>query len=1114
MTHEIHGYCNLCRSRCGAVYSVAEGRLVAVSPDPDHPTGKALCPKGRAAPEIAHDPRRLTQPLRRTRPKGEDDPGFVPISWDEAMDEIAARIGGVREEAGAEAVAFAVTTPSGTPISDSIEWIERFVRSFGSPNTIYGTEICNWHKDVAHAFTFGHGIPTPDYAHADTILLWGHNPANVWLSQAERIASGRARGAKVICVDPGVTGNVLHADLQLKVRPATDAALALGLLHLMIARRSFDADFVRRWSNAPFLVRMDDGYFLRDEAGRAMVWRNDLGAAAAYDPATLMSEAQGRALALEGTFTIDGVACRPAFELLKQEVAQFTPERVAQETGLTIAEIEEAAAIIGASPRVAYYSWTGIGQQPNATQTERALAILYAFTGGYDRPGGNVLWSKQPVRAMNGFDLFPEGQREKALGIDAHPLGPPRHGWITSRDFCRSVLDGAPYRVRALFGFGTNLPVSQAGTARIAEALEALDFHVQCDRVMTPMARYADIILPVTAPWEHEALKAGFEITGEAEELVQLRAKMIEPPGECRSDTQIVFDLACRLGLGEAFFDGDIEAARDHQLAPIGLDCATLRAAPAGIRRPLVHAFEKYATTDTNGRPRGFATPTGRLEIYSEQFLAHGYPPLPRHVSRPAPDPAYPLALTCAKNGLYCHSQQRQIVSLRKRAPDPRVRLNPQTAAARGLARDAWVEIATAQGRARFRLTPDERVARDVAIAEHGWWQACPELGRAASSPFAADTGNYNALIGTGEVDPVSGSQGLRAAACEIRPIEGAPALWEGLRAMVVREIAREGDGVAAITLAPADGGLLPDFLPGQHIGVALSEDAPPGERRNYSLTGAQYRDGGCSLYRIAVKRIAGLVSPRLVTGLAPGDGVWITAPTGNFILPQAPDLPLVMIAGGIGITPFLGLLDRLGEHEFTAPVHLHFSCRAEDSALFGPVLEEAEARIPVLTLHVRRTGPSLAGDENAGQPRLSPHDIPAELIAGRARFYICGPEAMILAMREGLIGRGVPAFDIFSEVFATPAPDPEGEPAGPFAVRFARSGKTVEWDRSRGDLLQLAEANGIAIAAGCRVGQCEACMQTVLEGKVHHRTPVLDDAPGACLTCQAVPASDLVLDA
>ncbi|MFN5719881.1 MAG: molybdopterin-dependent oxidoreductase, partial [Bradyrhizobium sp.] len=188
MKQRISGYCTLCRSRCGAVTVVEDGRLVSVEVLNNHPTGGALCAKGRAAPEIVASPRRLTVPLKRTRPRGAADPGWVEGSWDEALTEIANRLGAIRAESGAEAVAFGVTTPSGTPMVDSFEWVERFIRGFGSPNLIYSVEICGWHKDFAHALTFGRGIGFPDYDNADAIILWGHNPARTWLAQATRIA--------------------------------------------------------------------------------------------------------------------------------------------------------------------------------------------------------------------------------------------------------------------------------------------------------------------------------------------------------------------------------------------------------------------------------------------------------------------------------------------------------------------------------------------------------------------------------------------------------------------------------------------------------------------------------------------------------------------------------------------------------------------------------------------------------------------------------------------------------------------------------------------------------------------------------------------------------------
>ena len=218
-TQTKQGYCTLCRSRCGTLNEVRDDMLVSVRPDASHPTGQAMCMKGKAAPELVHSPHRLRYPMRRTRPKTEADPGWVRIGWDEALAETAQRLGAIKAESGAESVVFAVTTPSGTPLTDSIDWIERFVRLFGSPNICYATEVCNWHKDFAHAFTFGCGMPAADYAQAELIVLWGHNPANTWLAQANAIGTGCAKGAKLIVVDPRPITLAKQADVWLGVRP-------------------------------------------------------------------------------------------------------------------------------------------------------------------------------------------------------------------------------------------------------------------------------------------------------------------------------------------------------------------------------------------------------------------------------------------------------------------------------------------------------------------------------------------------------------------------------------------------------------------------------------------------------------------------------------------------------------------------------------------------------------------------------------------------------------------------------------------------------------------------------------------------------------------------------
>ena len=133
-TRRVPAFCPLCASRCGCEALVEDGRLLAIEPDPAHPTGKALCAKGRASPALVEALDRLLYPVRRTRPKCDPDPGWRRISWDEALDETAAAMRRIASESGPEAVAFAVTTSSGTAISDAQPWVDRLINAFGSPN--------------------------------------------------------------------------------------------------------------------------------------------------------------------------------------------------------------------------------------------------------------------------------------------------------------------------------------------------------------------------------------------------------------------------------------------------------------------------------------------------------------------------------------------------------------------------------------------------------------------------------------------------------------------------------------------------------------------------------------------------------------------------------------------------------------------------------------------------------------------------------------------------------------------------------------------------------------------------------------------------------------------
>ena len=280
--------------------------VVALQPDPSHPTGKALCLKGKAAPEILDHPSRLLHPLRRTNPKESADPGWERITWDEALDAVAEQMMTYAASDGPESVAFSSSSPSTSAISDAVDWVQRLIRAFGSPNYCTYMELCGWGRYLAPLYTFGASVPgvyLPDLENAGCILFWGYNPSVARLAHATSTAAAVARGAKLIVVDPRKAGLAAKADHWLRVRPGADAALALSLTHVMIENGWYDADFVRDWTNAADVV--------------------------------------------EG---------RPVWELLAEHCADFPPEVAAEITGVPAADIIATARTLWETRPVAFYA--------------------------------------------------------------------------------------------------------------------------------------------------------------------------------------------------------------------------------------------------------------------------------------------------------------------------------------------------------------------------------------------------------------------------------------------------------------------------------------------------------------------------------------------------------------------------------------------------------------------------------------------------------------------------------------------------------------------------------------------------------------------------------------
>jgi anaerobic selenocysteine-containing dehydrogenase len=791
-TERIPGYCAMCVSRCGSIAVIENGRFVALEPDPSHPTGKALCAKGRAAPELVYHPDRLLYPMKRTRPKGDPDPGWQRISWDEALDRTAAGLQKIAAEHGPQSVAFSMVSTSTSASVDSAVWIQRLMNAFGSPNLCAAMELCGWGRLLATQYTYGAGVPgvfMPDLEQAGCILYWGYNPNLSRLSHATATIDALKRGARLIVVDPRRTGVAKKASLWLQVRPGTDCALALGMANVMIERGWYDREFIRDWTNGPLLVRSDNARLLTQgdlstsgSSQKYVSWNEALNRPIMYDPATGRYEGEHPKPALFGKFsvqTLQGeVTCQPAFELTAELCQRYPPERVAAICGVPRDQVESAARMLWEARPVAYYAWSGVEMQTNATQIARAIAQLYALTGSFDAPGGNVLFSKVPNANVGGVELLSPEQGSLSLGLAERPLGPSRWQHVTSEELYRAILEQQPYAVHGLVDFGSNLLLSHSDSQRGRQALVALDFYVHADLFMNPTAELADVVLPVASAFEREGLIFGFEISAEAQSRVQLRQPVVAPRGEARSDTEIVFDLASRLGLGHYFWNGDIQAAYQYQLDPSGLNLEDLRRQPGGVQLSLETHYRKFAE-QKDGVAQGFNTPTGKIELYSQAMLEHGYPPLPVYeeprmgpLSQPELVERYPLILTCAKPTLFCETQHRALPSLRKKALDPEVELHPAAAAERGIQPGDWVHVETPQGSIRARARLSDTLKPEVVCGQHGWWQACQEIEAPGYDPFSSEGSNLNLIIGSQAIDPISGSVPHRAYLCQVRRVD------------------------------------------------------------------------------------------------------------------------------------------------------------------------------------------------------------------------------------------------------------------------------------------------------------------------------------------------------
>jgi anaerobic selenocysteine-containing dehydrogenase len=450
------------------------------------------------------------------------------------------------------------------------------------------------------------------------------------------------------------------------------------------------------------------------------------------------------------------------FGPLREHLQHYPLERISEITWIREERIREVARLY-AQTKPACIQWgNALEHTPDSVQCARALLILKAITGNLDAPGGNVGREGPPIMKLGALVLsnqFPD-KRKEILSAQ-YPLA-AMMGFVPSQLVTRAILTGEPYPIRMMFIQGTNPLLSFANAKETFEALGKLDFLAVSEIFLTPTAQVADLVLPAATNFEfddigHLGLPHGF---------ILARPKIVDPSGACWPDSKIINEVGKRLGLGEFFWE-DMGQCLDEILRPADMTYEDFK------EMGMVRGNWEYRSYEK----KGFKTPSGKVEIYSQRLKDWGCTPLPssgKVQESPegygdSPD-EYPLILTSAKDPHYFHSAYRNIASLRRRSPDPIVLMHPKAASQRGIHEGDWVAIETERGSIQQKAAFSPELDPRVVIGSIGWW--FPEREDLELSGWRE--ANFNIL--TSSDPPFSqaiGTPNLRAIPCKISKSSG-----------------------------------------------------------------------------------------------------------------------------------------------------------------------------------------------------------------------------------------------------------------------------------------------------------------------------------------------------
>jgi anaerobic selenocysteine-containing dehydrogenase len=697
--------CWECGTLCGSLLTTEKGIVTKISPNPAHPASKgAFCVKGiRGAKEWTYQDGRLRTPLRRIGARGEGR--FEAVGWDEAISEVADRLAEVRRRYGATAIAGAT---NGAFFSRGL-MMALLMRSIGSPNWMINQDLCGGCRAVADKMTGLNVVGGEDIDATSCALIVGRNPSVADPIQWMALKRAKARGARIIVIDPFRTSAADIADLWLRPRPGTDGAIALAMAHVLIAEGLYDKSFVERWCHG--------------------------------------------------------------FERFARHVRELTPAWAEAQSGVPAEDIRAAAQNYAQGP-ACFISGHGIDGSSAGVQTFRAFFALVAISGNADRVGGNRR-GKKPQGFQTTFDVLFDPNYRLPPEIEALRIGakdfPLWSGPIGFQMACHNpsvitaMLTAQPYPVRALYASGANILLTYPDVERTIAALKSLDFVVVGSQYMTPTAAWADIILPKTTTLEEEEVSIH-----QGAPCVTYTAPASVRQDEQKSDQEIAALLIAELAKRQAIYRDYLPWKTQREFVEYCLSRTSIDLAE--LRR-VGYATFPFDQGDLSRQV--IATPSGKFELYSQVMEQAGVEPLPTFElpsnQREHKDviEEFPLVLqTGLREKSYHHSRFREQAWARKVSPDPIVYIHPETAEQHGVKEGDWIKVTTprATGTCSLKARVTSDTLPGVLTTGMGWW-----LPETAGPEFGVRTVNISAAMSySGPWDGSSGSADTGGIACRI----------------------------------------------------------------------------------------------------------------------------------------------------------------------------------------------------------------------------------------------------------------------------------------------------------------------------------------------------------